>query len=229
MPRILFLSPSPGWRRTPCRAVGTFFLRVVGKLASVMGPSNAPSSSRVDAVERKPRARWSPPGPVSRPTTRSPLFSVLSDIGSPSSLDVLQIAEHGRAISAFGLGLAPSATESIPEVAQHEVSVWLGIVGHNGRGTHDKTLLWPREIVRSIPTGSRVSAGFDSSRSIVRPERHGPCLLPRSRPFYFCELVPSVILLVFSALRTAGPTFVLVVSEATSGDKSRDFEGLSRW
>jgi hypothetical protein len=56
----------------------------------------------------------------------------LSDIGSPSSLDVLQIADHRRAISAFGLGLAPSATESIPEVAQHEVGVWLDIVGHNG-------------------------------------------------------------------------------------------------
>jgi len=38
------------------------------------------------------------------------------------------------------VGLAPSATESTPEVVQHEVSVSLGIVGHNGWGTHDKTL-----------------------------------------------------------------------------------------
>jgi hypothetical protein len=80
--------------------------------------------SRVDAVERKPRARWSPPGPVSRPITRSPLFSVLSDIGSPSSLDVLQIADHRRAISAFGLGLAPSATESIL-TTDKERDVWM--------------------------------------------------------------------------------------------------------
>jgi hypothetical protein len=28
-----------------------------------------------------------------------------------------------------------------PEVVQHEVSVSLGIVGHNRWGTHDKTLL----------------------------------------------------------------------------------------
>ena len=69
---------------------------------------------------------------------RSALFSVLSDIGTPSSLDVQQIADQRRAISAFGVGLAPSATESTPEVVQHEVSVSLGIVGHNGWGTHDK-------------------------------------------------------------------------------------------
>lgn len=60
---------------------------------------------------------------------RSALFSVLSDIGTPSSLDVQQIADQCRAISAFGVGLAPSATESTPEVVQHEVSVSLGIVG----------------------------------------------------------------------------------------------------
>ena len=60
---------------------------------------------------------------------RSALFSVLSDIGTPSSLDVQQIADQRRAISAFGVGLAPRATESIPEVVQHEVSVSLGIVG----------------------------------------------------------------------------------------------------
>ena len=71
---------------------------------------------------------------------RSALFSVLSDIGTPSSLDVQQIADQRRAISAFGVGLAPSATASTPEVVQHEVSVSLGIVGHDGWGTHDKIL-----------------------------------------------------------------------------------------
>jgi hypothetical protein len=70
---------------------------------------------------------------------RSALFSVLSDIGTPTSLHVQQIAYLRPAISAFGVGLAPSATESPPEVVQHEVSVSLGIVGHNGWGTHDKT------------------------------------------------------------------------------------------
>jgi hypothetical protein len=43
---------------------------------------------------------------------RSALFSVLSDIGTPSSLAVQQIADQRRAISALGVGLAPSATES---------------------------------------------------------------------------------------------------------------------
>lgn len=68
-------------------------------------------------------------GPVSQPMIRSALFSVLTDIGTPSSLDVQQIADKRRAISAFGVGLEPSATESTPEVVQHEVSVSLGIVG----------------------------------------------------------------------------------------------------
>lgn len=35
-----------------------------------------------------------------------------------------------------------SATESTPEVVQHEASVSLGIVGHDGWGTHDKILPW---------------------------------------------------------------------------------------
>jgi hypothetical protein len=46
---------------------------------------------------------------------------------------------------------------------------------------------------------SRVVTGatrFLSGR-LWRPERHGPCLLRRSLQFYFCELVPHVILLVF--------------------------------
>jgi hypothetical protein len=57
------------------------------------------------------------------------LFSVLMDIRTPSSLDVQQIADQRRAISAFGIGLAPSATESTPEVVPHEVNGSLGFVG----------------------------------------------------------------------------------------------------
>jgi len=48
-----------------------------------------------------------------------------------------------------------------------------------------------------------------------RPERHGPCLLPRSRPFYFCELIPCVILLVF-----------LLVSAAIGGENYFKFNWL---
>jgi hypothetical protein len=36
----------------------------------------------------------------------SALFSVLSDIGTPFSLDVQQIADQRRAIGAFGAGFA---------------------------------------------------------------------------------------------------------------------------
>jgi hypothetical protein len=78
---------------------------------------------------------------------RSALFSGLTDIGTPSSLDVQQIADQRRAIRAFGVGLAPSATESTPEVVQYEVSVSLDIVGHNGWGTPYKTLPRPRDIM----------------------------------------------------------------------------------
>jgi hypothetical protein len=96
----------------PRRAAGAFFFVLWGSWASTTSPSNAPSSlSRVDAVERKPCAQWSPPGPVSQPMIRSALFSVLTDIGTPWSLDVQQIADQRRAISAFGVSLAPSATE----------------------------------------------------------------------------------------------------------------------
>src|SRR5258708_33173735 len=141
MPGTLFLWPLPSWRRTPSSRRRRFCRRVVTSWASTTWPSNAPSSlSRVDAVERKPCARWSPPGPVSQPIIRSALFSVLSDVGPPSSLHVQQIADERRAISAFGVGLAPSATESTPEVVHHEVSVSLGIVGHDGWGTHDNIL-----------------------------------------------------------------------------------------
>jgi hypothetical protein len=73
-------------------------------------------------------------GPVSHPIIRSALFGVLTDIGTPSSLDVHQIADQRRAISAFGVGLAPSRNESTSEVVRHAVSVSLGIVGHNGGG-----------------------------------------------------------------------------------------------
>ena len=56
-------------------------------------------------------------------------------IGRPADLGSASRDQRFRRV-----GLAPSATESTPEVVQHEVSVSLGIVGHNGWGTHDKTL-----------------------------------------------------------------------------------------
>jgi hypothetical protein len=141
MPRILFLSPLPSWRRTSSSRRRRFFIRVFGELGV-----HYIAVERALLVEQGRRGRAEAvravvaAGASIAAHIRSALFSVLSDIGTPSSLDVQQIADLRRAISAFGVGLAPSATESPPEVVQHEVSVSLGIVGHNGWGTHDKTL-----------------------------------------------------------------------------------------
>ena len=55
-------------------------------------------------------------GAVSQPMSAAPRFGVLSDIGTPSSLDAQQIADQRRTISAFGVGLAPGAAESPPEI-----------------------------------------------------------------------------------------------------------------
>jgi len=107
MPGILFLSSLPSWRRTTSSRRGAFFLRFVGELGfHYIVVERACSLSKVDAVERKPCAQSSPPGAVSQPMSRSALFSVLTDIGTPSSLDVQQIADQRRAISAFGVGFA---------------------------------------------------------------------------------------------------------------------------
>jgi hypothetical protein len=63
------------------------------------------SLSKVDAVERKPCAQSSPPRAIAAHDPQR-LFSVLSDIGTPFSLDVQQIADQLRAIGVFGAGLA---------------------------------------------------------------------------------------------------------------------------
>ena len=96
----------------PRRAAAAFFSVSWASWASTTSPSNAPSSlSTVDAVERKPCTQWSPPGPVSQPMIRSAVFSVLSDIGTPSSLDVQQIADQRiRRVS------CARATELPPEI-----------------------------------------------------------------------------------------------------------------
>jgi hypothetical protein len=54
------------------------------------------------------------------------------------------------------------------------------------------------------PDGSsnQSRARFRSGR-LWRPERHGACLLPWSLLFYFCQLLPRVILLVFPLVSAA--------------------------
>ena len=127
MPRILFLSPLPSWRRTTSSRRRRFFLRVVGELGF-----HYIAVERALLVEQGRRGRAEAvravvaAGPVSQPMIRGALFSVLSDIGTPSSLDAQQIADRRRSTCIFGVGLGPSATEQIPEVAQHKVNISLG-------------------------------------------------------------------------------------------------------
>ena len=53
-------------------------------------------------------------------------------------------------------------------------------------------------LVRSIPPEIRVKAGFDSGRTDCGGRSSmGQCLLPGSLLFYFCQLIPHVIMLVF--------------------------------
>lgn len=56
----------------PPRRAAAFFSVSWASWASTISASNAPSSlSWVDAVERKPCAQWSQPGPLSQPMIRS--------------------------------------------------------------------------------------------------------------------------------------------------------------
>lgn len=84
----------------PPRRAAALFLSFVGELGfHYIVDERAYSLSKVDAVERKPCAQSSPPG-LSQPMIPSALLSVLSDIGTPFSLDAQQIADRRRAIGA---------------------------------------------------------------------------------------------------------------------------------
>jgi hypothetical protein len=170
MPRILLLSPLPNRRRTtPPSRRRSFPPR---------GRVELPLHRRRTRSPRLAGATWSS-GSRARGGRRwrqyrspSPQRPVQCVVGHWPAIviGVQLIADQRRAISGFGVGLTPSATKSPPEVVQHAVNVSLGIVGHNGRGMHDKTLRSSRYYVGSIPTGFRVGAGFDSDRAIVETE-----------------------------------------------------------
>jgi hypothetical protein len=62
---------------TPRRAIAAFSSVTWANWISTTSPSYAPSwLSRVDVVERKPWAQWSPPAAVSQSMVGSALFSV---------------------------------------------------------------------------------------------------------------------------------------------------------
>ena len=167
-----------------------FFSASWASWASTTSPSNAPSSlSRVDAVERKPCAQWSPPGPV-----RSPCPQRLCSVCCRT------LARHRHWTSSRSrISVARSALRRRSRAKRNRVDP-----RNNGWGTHDKTLPWPRDIMlgRSRPDSTQSRVRFRSGR-LWRPERHGACLLPWSLLFYFCQLLPRVILLVFPLVSAA--------------------------
>jgi hypothetical protein len=57
--------------------------------------------------------------------------------------------------------------------------------------------------VRSIPTEFETEPGSIPVGAIVETRTAWACLLPRSLLFYFCQLLPRVILLVFPLVSTA--------------------------
>ena len=114
MPRILFLSPLPSWQPHSLVAPRALILRV-GELGF---PYMAVECALLVEQSRRGRAEAVRVAVAAGASivahVRSALFSVSSDTGTPSSLDVQQIADQRRAISAFGVGPAPSATGSTP-------------------------------------------------------------------------------------------------------------------
>jgi len=131
MPRISFLSPLPNWRRTNSSRRRHFF-------SSVSWASWAFQYIAVEhalLVEQGGRGRAEAVRAVVVARTsiaaRSALFSVLSDIGTPSPLAVQQIANQRRDQRLRRRSRAKGNRVG-PKVVQHEISVSLGIVGHNG-------------------------------------------------------------------------------------------------
>ncbi len=122
----------------PRRAASAFFSVSWASWAPTKSPSNAPSSlSRVDAVERRPGAQWSPPEPISQPMIHSAFRYVVGHwhaiiIGRPADRRSASRDQRFRRRSRV------KRNRVAPEVVQQEVSVSLGIAGHNGGGTHDK-------------------------------------------------------------------------------------------
>jgi hypothetical protein len=147
MPQILFLSPLPSWRRT----------------TSSRRPALFPSRRRIGfhhiAVER---ALLVEQGRRGRAEAVRAVVAAGASIAVHSAQRLVQcVVGHWPAIgnwtssrsriSAFGVGLALSATESIPEVVQYEVSISLGIVGHIGQVRMTRSSLAPRDIMLGRP------------------------------------------------------------------------------
>jgi hypothetical protein len=107
--------PLPSRRRTTSSRHQRFFLSVVGELDFHYNAVERAllvergRRGRVEAVRAVVAARA-----VSQPMSAAPR-SVLSDIGTPSSLDVQQITDQRRTISAFGVGLAPKQQSRPPK------------------------------------------------------------------------------------------------------------------
>ena len=139
----------------------------------------------------------------SQPMIRRALFSVLMDTAHrrhwTSSRSLISVAR-----SALSASVSAKRYRVAPDVVQHEVSVSLGIVGtidgvRMARPSLDLAILYwvyPYGDFESEPGSIPVWA-------IVETGRHEVCLSPGSLLFYFCQLIPHAVLLVFLLVSAA--------------------------
>ena len=137
------------------RATGAFFSVSCASWTSATLPSNASSLSRVDTVEWKPCAQWSPPN-------RSPCPQRL--VGTPSN--VQQIADERRTISSS----ASVSRQAQPSSPPKSFST-------------SKCLAWHKPLPRPRETGVRLRVCSIPVGRFWRPERHLARLAPRSLLF----------------------------------------------
>jgi hypothetical protein len=162
------------------RAAAAFFLRVVGELGfRYIAVERAllveqGKCGRAEAVRAVVIARASIAAHV-----YSALFSVLSDIGTPSSLDF-----HRSRISLARPALSASVSRQANRVDPRSRPA-RGLARHRGAqwmGAHDKTPPVSSQYnVWSIPPGLRVRAGFVSGwGAILETGMAWACLMPGS-------------------------------------------------
>src|SRR5690242_445347 len=115
--------------------------------SSMVCPNTQSAPVRIDEVEYRLRdlaeldvASSQLVGNIHRHIAR-PAFGGVEgdDANGMPVLAVDQLADQRIPISAFRVGFSPGAPDTA-EVIQHQVSVLIGLLGHDGwRGTHDQT------------------------------------------------------------------------------------------
>ena len=171
----------PSRRAPPRRATSASFSVSWASWASTTSPSNAPSSlSRVDAVERKPCAQWSPPGQY---RSLCPRRRVRCVVGHWHAIVIGRPADRG--------------SSSLDQRFRRRSRAKRNRVDPRSRPARGKCLarhkILPRP--RDIMLG-RSRREFESKPSSIpvgaigEPGTAWARLLPWSLLFYFCQLLP---------------------------------------